>query len=114
MGLLRDSPMPMGRKSRYSLRLFQPTTHGDNDAEARGEWCHRRFAAGFAAGQSELGIHIARRTQWPRRSCWSVQAELGWAVTLQWISRRLWCSITTNTYNTPERGGHANQEVAGK
>src|ERR1035438_8852587 len=28
------------------------------------------------------------------------QAALGWAVTLQWISRRLQCSITTNTYRS--------------
>src|ERR1700683_1652317 len=34
------------------------------------------------------------------RSCCSVQATLGWAVTLQWISRRLQCSITTNTYRS--------------
>jgi hypothetical protein len=34
------------------------------------------------------------------RSCCSVQAALGWAVTLQWINRQLRCSMTTKTYST--------------
>jgi hypothetical protein len=52
-----------------------------------------------AAGTPKQDLLAEKRSSSPAasRSCCSVQAALGWAVTLQWISRRLQCSITTNT-----------------
>ena len=64
---------------------------------------------------SRSWIGYSYRVSYPSasRNCWRVHCTLGWAVTLQWIKRRLRCSITTNKYSRRKCRGHGDEEITG-